>query len=373
MDLDFSEEQVMLRETARGLCEQLVPTTVVRELENTEQGFLPPFWQELGTMGINGIAIPEQHGGMGLGALEMAIVYEEFGRSLAPSPHFASCVLSARVIQLGGTAAQQQQWLPALASGEAIITPAWTESGNGFDADGVQLGAKKSANGYVLNGTKLMVPFASSATRLLVLARDGKDVIGLLVDPKTKGVKLTYEKNHASECLFQADFVNVEVGVADVLASNFWKVWDDAMTFSCIAMAAQAIGGAEAIHHMANEYAKQRVQFGKPIGSFMAIAHYLADLIVRIEGTKVLVYQAAWAKDNNKPYHKLAAMAKLQACQVYRDAAATGVQIHGGFGFTTEGNPQLYYRRAKHQQVTWWDSAYLEQRIAAAVLGEAAA
>lgn len=373
MDLDFSEEQVMLRETARGLCEQLVPTPVVRELENTEKGFLPLFWQELGNMGISGLTIPEQHNGMGLGALEMAIVYEEFGRALAPSPHFASCILAARVIELGGTASQQQQWLPMLASGEAIITPAWTEAGNGFDAEGVQLAAKKTANGYVLNGTKLMVPFAKSATRLLVLARDGQEVIGLLVDPNAKGVKLSYEKNHSSECLFQVDFSQVEVSAADVMANQFWKSWDEAMTISAIALAAQAIGGAEAIHHMANEYAKQRVQFGKPIGSFMAIAHYLADLNVRIEGAKVLVYQAAWARDNKKPYHKLAAMAKLQACQVYRDAAATGVQIHGGFGFTTEGNPQLYYRRAKYQQVTYWDSNYLEQRIAAAVLGEIAA
>lgn len=378
MDLDFSEEQVMLRDTARGICEQLMPGSVVREMENSNSGFLPEFWQQLGELGITGLGVPEAHGGMGWGSLEMAIVYEEFGRSLAPSPHFASSVLCAKALELGGTAAQQQQWLPKIPTGEAIMVPAWMEPGNGFEAEGVQLAATKSAHGYSLSGTKLLVPFANSATRLLVLARDGADVIGLLVDPKAKGVKLTYEKNHASENLFQVDFDNVEVATAEVLAPNFWAVWDEAMNSSIIALAAQAIGGAEAIHHMANEYAKQRVQFGKPIGSFMAIAHYLADLIVRIEGAKVLVYQAAWAKDQcsqgkDKPWKKLAAMAKLQACNVFRDAAATGVQIHGGFGFTTEGNPQLYYRRAKHQQVTYWDTHFLEQRIAAAVLEEVAA
>lgn len=372
MDLDFSEEQVMLRDTARGICEQLVPGSVVREMENSESGFLPAFWQQLSELGITGLGVPEAHGGMGWGSLEMAIVYEEFGRALAPSPHFASSVLCARVLELGGSPAQQQQWLSQIPSGTAIIVPAWLEPGNGFEAEGVQLAAKKSASGYLLSGTKLMVPFASSATRLLVLARDGKDVMGLLVDPKAKGVKLTYEKNHSSENLFQVDFSNVEVNSADVLSQNFWAAWDEAMNSSAIALAAQAIGGAEAIHHMANEYAKQRVQFGKPIGSFMAIAHYLADLIVRIEGAKVLVYQAAWARDNNKPWKKLAAMAKLQACNVFRDAAATGVQIHGGFGFTTEGDPQLYYRRAKYQQVTYWDTNFLEQRIAKAVLEEAA-
>jgi len=377
MDLDFSEEQVMLRDTARGICEQLVPGSVVREMENSESGFLPEFWQQLSELGITGLGVPEVHGGMGWGSLEMAIVYEEFGRALAPSPHFASSVLCAKVLELGGTAAQQQQWLTKIPAGEAIIVPAWFEPGNGFEAEGVQLAAKKSAAGYTLNGTKLMVPFANSATRLLVLAREGNAVIGLLVDPKTKGVKLTYEKNHSSENLFQVDFSSVEVNSAEVLSQNFWAAWDEAMNSSIIALAAQAIGGAEAIHHMANEYAKQRVQFGKPIGSFMAIAHYLADLDVRIQGAKVLVYQAAWAKDQcsqgkDKPWKKLAAMAKLQACNVFRDAAATGVQIHGGFGFTTEGNPQLYYRRAKYQQVTYWDTNYLEQRIAKAVLEEAA-
>lgn len=378
MDLDFSEEQVMLRDTTRGICEQLMPGAVVREMEHSESGFLPAFWQQISELGINGLGIAEPQGGMGWGSLEMAIVYEEFGRALAPSPHFASSVLSAKVIELAGTAAQQNTWLPKIPTGEAIIVPAWIEPGNGFEAEGVQLLAKKTASGYTLNGTKLMVPFAKSATRLLVLARDGKEIIGLLVDPKAKGVKLTYEKNHSSENLFQVDFNNVEVSTTDAMTLNFWQHWDEAMNISIIALAAQAIGGAEAIHHMTNEYAKQRVQFGKPIGSFMAIAHYLADLIVRIEGAKVLVYQAAWARDQNsqgknKPWKKLAAMAKLQACNVFRDAAATGVQIHGGFGFTTEGDPQLYYRRAKYQQVTYWDTNFLEQRIAAAVLEEQAA
>jgi alkylation response protein AidB-like acyl-CoA dehydrogenase len=378
VDLDFSEEQVMLRDTTRGICEQLVPGSVVREMENNESGFLPDFWQQISELGINGLGVPEAFGGMGWGSLEMAIVYEEFGRALAPSPHFVSSVLSAKVIELAGTQEQKNNWLAKIPTGEAIITPAWIEPGNGFEAEGIQLQAKKTANGYVLSGSKLMVPFARSATRLLVLARNEQNVIGLLVDPKTKGVKLTYEKNHSSENLFQVDFNNVEVTAADAMTKNFWQHWDEAMNISVIALAAQAIGGAEAIHHMANEYAKQRVQFGKPIGSFMAIAHYLADLDVRIQGAKVLVYQAAWARDQNlqgknKPWKKLAAMAKLQACNVFRDAAATGVQIHGGFGFTTEGNPQLYYRRAKYQQVTYWDTSFLEQRIAAAVLEEVAA
>lgn len=375
MDLDFNEEQVMLRDTARGICEELSPSAVVREMEQDEAGYSASFWNQLGELGITSLGIPEAHGGMAWGALEMAIVYEEFGRSLAPSPHWASCVLSATVLELAGTEAQQNAWLPGIATGESIVVPAWLEPKNGFGAEGVQMRATRQGDSYVLDGTKLMVQFAGSANRLLVLVRSGEgveDVIGLLVDPKVSGVKMTRTRNHADDALYQVDFSNVAVPATDALeASHFWRSWEKAMTRSIVAQAAQAIGAAEAIHAMTADYAKQRVQFGKPIGSFQAIAHYLADAIVKIEGTKVLVYQAAWAIDNNKPYEKLAAQAKLQACNVFRDVSAIGVQIHGGFGFTSEGDPQLYFRRAKHWQMTNWDAAYLEKRIAALILDAA--
>ena len=376
MDLDFNEEQVMLRDTARGLCAELSPSAIVRAMETDEAGYSAPFWSQLSELGITSLGIPEAHGGMAWGALEMAIVYEEFGRSLAPSPHWASCVLSAKLLELAGSDAQQAQWLPGIASGESIIVPASLEPKNGYGPEGIQLRAVKQGDGYVLNGTKLMVQYASSANRLIVLARTGEgvtDVAGLLVDPQAAGVTLKRERNHADDTLFQVDFNGVTVAAADVLAvNNFWGAWEEAMTRSIVAQAAQAIGAAEAIHAMTTDYSKQRVQFGKPIGSFQAIAHYLADLIVKIEGAKVLVYQAAWAMDNfsktGKPYEKLALQAKLQACNTFREASATGVQIHGGFGFTSEGDPQLYFRRAKHWQLTNWDTAYLEKKVAALIL-----
>ncbi|MCC7517524.1 MAG: acyl-CoA/acyl-ACP dehydrogenase [Pseudomonadales bacterium] len=379
MDLDFSEEQVMLRDTARGVCQQLCPSAVVRAMEADPTGYSAPFWQQLSELGITNLGIAEAHDGMGLGMLDMAIIYEEFGRSLAPSPHWASCVLSARLLETIGSPAQQQKWLPRLASGEVIIVPAWLEPGNGFGPEGIQLRATANGQDYVLNGSKILVPFASAATRLLVLARSGdgvEDVVGLLVDPHEKGITLTAERNHADDTLYQVDFNHVTVSQADVLKpAGFWAAWDDAMTRSIVALAARSIGAAESIHAMTTDYAKQRVQFGKPIGAFQTIAHYLADLIVKIEGAKVLVYQAAWAIDQyattGKPYAKLAAQAKLQACNVFRDASAIGVQVHGGFGFTSEGDPQLYFRRAKHWQLTNWDSAYLEKRIAAFILDAA--
>jgi alkylation response protein AidB-like acyl-CoA dehydrogenase len=375
VDLDFSEEQVMLRDTARGVCQQLCPSAVVRAMETDTNGYTPAFWQQLSDLGITSLGIPEAHGGMELGALDMAIIYEEFGRSLAPSPHWASCVLSARLLETAGTEAQQTSWLPELASGQAVITPAWLEPKNGFGPEGIQLRAVRQGDNYVLNGSKILVQFASASTRMLVLARCGEgveDIIGLLVDPKNASVTLTAERNHADDTLYQVAFNNTVVASDDVLSvSGFWSAWDDAMTRSIVALAARAIGAAQSIHAMTTDYAKQRVQFGKPIGAFQAIAHYLADLIVKIEGAKVLVYQAAWAIDNGKPYTTLAAQAKLQACNVFREASATGVQVHGGFGFTSEGDPQLYFRRAKYWQLTNWDTAFLEKRIASLLLDAA--
>ena len=372
MDLDFSEEQVMLRDTARGICEELSTSAIVREMEKDPRGYSEAFWAQLSELGITSLGVPEEFGGMGWGALEMAIVYEEFGRSLAPSPHWASCVLSAKVLELAGSDEQKQALLPEIAAGSAIVVPAWTEPKNGFGANGVQMQATAQGDGFVLNGTKVMVQFASSASKLLVLARTGagvEDVAAFLVAPDAAGVSVSFEKNHADDNLFQVNFDNVQVQAADVLPqAGFWAKWEDAMTRSLIPLAARAVGASEAIHAMTVDYSKQRVQFGKPIGSFQAIAHYMADLIVKIEGTKVLVYQAAWALDNNKPYALLAAQAKLQASNVFREASATGVQVHGGFGFTSEGDPQLFFRRAKHWQVTNWDGAYLEKRIAAAIL-----
>ncbi len=366
MDLDFSEEQVMLRDTAKGLCEEHSPSAVVRAMEGDDIGYPQTFWQALSELGVVGLTIPEAYDGMNMGALETAIVYEEFGRKLAPTPHFVSAVLGAKMLELAGTAEQKSQWLPTIASGEKILTVATDEPQRGFSSKGVQLTATPTGDGFKLNGVKILVPYANSADGILISARQDSSILFFLVDPKANGVTITAEKNHASAALFQVKLDNVQVAKTACLGdgSCVWAIWDQAMLDSLIALAAQAIGGAEAIHAMTTDYAKQRVQFDKAIGSFQAIAHYLADAIVKIEGAKTLVYQAAWAKDNGKPYAKLAAQAKLQACNVFRENAVMGVQVHGGFGFTTEGDPQLYFRRSKLQQLMYWDTRYLEDRIA---------
>jgi alkylation response protein AidB-like acyl-CoA dehydrogenase len=364
MDLDFSEEQVMLRDTVARLCDEHSDSAAVRALEKDEQGFSQAFWRGLADMGLCGLGIAEASGGIGLGSLEQVIVHEEMGRTLAPSPHLVSCVLAASLLQDAGTDAQRMELLPGIASGDRIVVPSWREAGVSADISG--LGAKISDNG-VLQGEKLLVPFANSADSFLVPALDDSGALQIaLVD--AGAADLRCQPNHADQNLYAVAFNRLELGSETLLgAGELPRHWDRAMLRGQIALSAQAVGGATAMLEMANEYAKQRQQFGQPIGAFQSIAHYLADRATEIEGARYLTYQAAWACDAGEPWEQLALMASLQATAVFRRTTVSGVQIHGGMGFSSEADPQLYYRRAKHLQLMQWDPRYLEQRIAAEV------
>lgn len=375
MELDFSEEQVMLGDMVQRLCEDVVPLTELRTLEGCEPGYSEIFWSRLVELGITGLWINEEDGGLGLGALDATVVYEQLGRALAVSPHLASSVQATQLLAATGDANQRKNWLPGIADGSVIVSVASLEPEGGFGSQGVQLQARPVDGGYSLHGCKHFVPFAAAATAFIVLARSENDpdrVIGLLVRADADGLSRHYQVNHAGEPYYKLNFDGVRVDAADVLngGASVWEPWRQAMFASFIPLAARAVGAAGYAHEISVAYAKEREAFGRPIGGFQSIAHYLADAIVAIEGCRTLVHQAAWAYDNNKPFQRLAAMAKLQACDVFRRVSALAIQVHGGFGYTLEADPQLYYRRAKQWQLLDWDSATLEQEIAALVLSE---
>jgi len=373
MDLDFSEEQDMLREMVRGVCAEYSPMDTVRELEDDPTGYPADLWKQFAEGGLCGILIPEVHGGSDQTLLDAAVVYEELGRGLAPSPHFVSCVLGARALLRAGSEEQQGEWLPKIASGEAILTPAWLEPKNGYGPKGVQLRATRDGEDYVLEGTKLHVLFATAASRLLVLVRTGdglEDIDLLLVDPKSKGVKLTQLMSLASDTQYQVEFSGVRVSEKQRIGApgSGWATWNSVMHEGIILAAAQAAGGTARVLEITVEYAKVRKQFDKPLGAFQAIAHYLADAATNLEGGQTLVYEAAWASSQGKDISRLAPMAKLFMCQTYRDVTAMCLQVWGGVGFTVEYDAQLYFRRAKQLQLSWWDSHYLEELVASSVL-----
>jgi alkylation response protein AidB-like acyl-CoA dehydrogenase len=369
MDLDFSEEQIMLRDTVARLCGDHCDSAAIRRLESDETGYSLPFWRAVAETGLCGLLIDEARGGIGLGLLESAIVHEEMGRTLAPSPHFVSCIVAALLLQSAGSPEQQAHWLPAIAAGERILVPAWQEAGVGADPGALRTRVQRCGDELLLEGEKVLVPYANTADALLVLCRDEYGALRVIVVP-AHAAMLRRQPNHADQNLYAACFERLRLPASAMLCQDALdRHWDETLLQGQIPLAAQAIGGATRMLGMAVDYARQREQFGQPIGAFKAIAHYLADRATEIEGARYLVYQAAWACDRGEDWKQLAMMAKLQATAVFRRTTVSGVQIHGGMGFSAEADPQLYYRRAKHLQLTYGDPRYLEQRIASEVFG----
>jgi len=373
LNLDFTDEQDMLREMVRGLCAQYASLEVVRQYEDDPMGYPPELWQQLGELGLLGLLLPEEFGGAGSTMLEGVILHEELGRSLAPIPHMESCVLSAGVLLVAGSEDQKQQWLPRIASGEAIVVPAWLEPGNGYSPKGVQVTARADGDGFVLDGSKMHVRFAAAAERLVVLARTGdgaEDVDLFLVDPTAAGVTLDQRMTISSDTQYRVDLDGVQVASSDRVgaAGTGWTTWSKVMEDAMVLAAAQANGGNDHALEITVQYSKDREQFDKPLGAFQALAHDMADARTVLDGSKILTYEAAWAHSTGHSLARLAPMAKLTACNGFRDTTAMAQQIFGGVGFTLEYEVQLYFRRAKQLQLSWNDTRRCEELVATAIL-----
>jgi alkylation response protein AidB-like acyl-CoA dehydrogenase len=304
--------------------------------------------------------------------IEGVALYEELGRALAPTPHFVSAVLSGGVLAAAGSVAQKKQWLRPVSSGEAIVTPAWLEPENGYTAWGVQTTAAAAEDGFRLNGTKRHVLFAAVADRLVVLARTGDtaEAVDLfLVDPSARGVSLRQQFSIASDTQYEVTLTDVAVAEADRIgpAGSGWATWQEVLDHALVLLAAQAVGGARYALEITTQYAKDRHQFDKPLGAFQALAHYLADAVTNLDGAEQLVHEAAWAGATGRSLESLAPMAKLFACSTFRDITAMAQQLFGGIGFTLDFDIQLYFRRAKQQQLMWANDRTLEDAVAASL------
>jgi 3-oxocholest-4-en-26-oyl-CoA dehydrogenase beta subunit len=363
MDLDFSEEQELLRETARRICDASFDASMVRALESQENGFNRAFWTALAESGLCGVRIAEAHDGAELGSLELAILFEEFGRALASSPYMASCVHTAAILASEG-GALAQEWLPGIATGEAAVIPAWVENDLGL-AGSAEPASIESGH---LSGTKLLVPFAASADAFLVHARGGDGHFWVLVSKDTEGVSLRAQGNHAAQPLFEVSFDRVAIADGHTIAASADPTHEAAFDDVLIATAAEAVGAASALLDLTCGYANERKQFGRPIASFQAISHPLAECAIELEAVRYLTYQAAWASDEGIACTKLARMAKVSATAMFRRLATLGVQVHGGLGYAKEGEPQLYYRRSKHHELIHGTTANLRKAIAAEIL-----
>jgi alkylation response protein AidB-like acyl-CoA dehydrogenase len=373
LDLDYDQEQELLRQTVRDVLARHCSLDVVRQMEDDPVGYPAELWEQLGELDLVGLLLPEEYGGSGMTLVEGVALYEELGRALAPTPHFVSAVLCGGVLAAAGSAEQKDQWLRTVAAGGAVISPAWLEPENGYSSRGVVVRAEPDGQGYRLSGRKRHVAYAGAVDRLLVLARTGEadEAVDLfLVDPSAPGVARRQQFSLSSDTQYEVTFDGVALRAEDRIgpAGSGWATWQEVLEPALVLLGAQAVGGARYALEITTQYAKDRKQFDKPLGAFQALGHYLADAVTRLDGAEQLVHEAAWAGATGRPLTSLAPMAKLFACETFRDITAMAQQIFGGIGFTLDFDIQLYFRRAKVQQMMWANDRGLEDAVAAALL-----
>ena len=371
MDLGLDEQQEMLKNFARDFLEKECPESLVREMEEDEKGYSPELWQKMAQQGWMGLIIPEEYNGTGMNVCELVVLLEEFGRALVPGPFISTVVLGGVPIMEAGTEEQKQQFLPKIASGELIMTLALTEPSAKWTADGVQLEAKKARNEYVVNGTKLFVQDAHVSDHMIVAARtggSGEDGITLfIVDSKSPGIKFEVLKTIAADKQCEVTFDNVKVPSSSMLGGEGqgWPIIEKTKDVATVAACAYLVGLSQMDFDVTLNYAKERVQFGRPIGSFQAIQHKLADAVIDVDGSRFITYKAAWSLQEGEPDADLMiSMAKAWTSDASRRVVAHGQQIHGGIGFTKEYKIQLYFRRQKWMELMWGDADYHRELVA---------
>ena len=372
MDLGLSQEQEMIKTSARDFLEKECPKTLVRAMEEDAKGYSPELWKKMADLGWMALVFPEQFGGTGNSFLDLCVLIEEHGRALLPGPFFSTVVLCGLPILHFGTDAQKKEHLTHVANGNRIMVYAQTEPSATWDASGVELKATAQGDGYVLNGTKLFIPSAEVADTLLVVARTratgkAEDSISLfLVDAKAAGISYEGLKTIASDHQAEITFKDVKVSKNNMLGApnQGWKIVQKIAEWGAAGKCAEMVGGAQKVLEMSVEYAKQRVQFGRPIGSFQAIQHHCANMVTDVDGSRYIAYEAIWRVSEGLDASKEVSMAKAWVSEAYRRVCALGHQIHGGIGFTKEHDMQLFFRRAKAAELAFGDGDYHREIVA---------
>jgi alkylation response protein AidB-like acyl-CoA dehydrogenase len=361
----FTDEQEQFRSAIRRFLNDRSPTSEVRRLMGTAEGYDPAVWRQLSEeLALPAIHIPEQYGGAGFGMVELCIVTEELGRTLLCAPYFSTAVLAANAILNGGTEAQKASLLPDLASGARRATLAVTELNGNWDPRSIELVATPSVDGYRLNGAKSYVVDGHVAETLIVAARlpntVGDHGLALFtLEANASGVeRRLLESMDPTRKLARIDFHGAHahlLGNLDEGTKPLIRTLDQA----AIALANEMVGGAQRLLDSAVEYAKVRVQFGRTIGSFQAIKHKLADLLLEVELAKSAAYYAAQAAAVDDPeWPALACLAKAAASETYLRMAAECIQLHGGIGFTWDNDTHLWFKRAKSSEVFLGQPSY---------------
>jgi alkylation response protein AidB-like acyl-CoA dehydrogenase len=372
MDLDLTEEQEMLRTTARDFLDKECPKTLVRELEDDPRGYSPELWRKMAELGWMGLVIPEEYGGMGMGFVDLIILLQEMGRNIAPGPFFCTVVTGGLSLLFAGTEDQKKELLPRISDGELIMTMALTEPNARYDAAGVQTRAAAQGDSFIINGTKLFVEKAHVADYLVCVARTGEGseleqgVTLFLVDAKSPGIKCDVVPTIADDGLCEVEFNNVSVPRGNVMGTvgEGWPLVVKILEHATMAKCAEMVGGAEAVLDMTVEYVKERVQYGRPIGSFQVIQHYCANMWASVGASRNLMYLATWKVAEGLPATHDVAAAKGWINESYKFVTERAVQCHGAIGLTRDHDLGLYYRRAKAAELAFGDGNFQREVVA---------
>ncbi|NOQ43411.1 MAG: acyl-CoA dehydrogenase [Dehalococcoidia bacterium] len=372
MDLGFTEEQEMLRKTARDFLQTECPTTLVKEMADDEQGYTTELWGKMAELGWMGLALPEEYDGMGMSFLDMSVLLEEMGRACLPGPFFSTVVLGGFAIIEAANEEQKKDLLPKIAAGEVILAMALTEPSASYDPASVTVQAVPDKDDYVISGTKLFVENAHIADYMVCVTRtkDGSSaedgITMFLVDGKSPGISTTVLKTIAGDKQCEVIFDNVRVPKKNILGEldKGWPVIAKMLEMAAVAKCAEMVGGAQAALDMSVAYAKERIQFGRPIGSFQAIQHHCANMVTDVDGSRFITYQAAWKVSEGLPATMEVSMAKAWVSEAYRRVTQLGHQIHGGIGFCMDHDMPLYFKEAKAAESTFGNADWHREIVA---------
>ena len=371
MDFDLSKPQKLLKESARAFLARECKASRVRELMDTDTAHDKQLWQAMADQGWTGLVIPEEHGGLGLGLVEMAAVAEEMGRACLPGA-FLSTFTAAALIERAGSAAQRAKYLEPIAAGELKATVALLEEGANWDLNAVKLKATREDGRFLVTGRKLFVPDSGVADLLVCVARDGDSFALLPIERGANGLNIkAMPSMDETRKVYEIGFKGVSVAEADALGADgdAGGALHSALEVATVLLCAEIVGGMQWMLDTAVEYAKTRQQFGRSIGSFQAVQHQCADMLLMTESARSAAYYAAWAlTEGDRAASGAVSIAKAYCSDAYREVANRGVQVHGGIGFTWEHDPQLYYKRSKSSETLFGDATFHRERIARLII-----
>jgi alkylation response protein AidB-like acyl-CoA dehydrogenase len=372
VDFELNEDQRMLQKAARDFLADNCAKELVRSLDDSEEGHSPELWSKMAELGWMGLLLPEEYGGIGWSFVEMVVLMEEMGYNICPGPFVSTTILGSLPLLLAGSEDQKQELLPKVADGELILTMAVSEYDGGFEPSTINLEAARKGDAWILNGTKLFVSDALVTDYILCVARTDtasnaeEGLTIFLVDAKTQGVNITPLKTISKDKQCEVAFDNVSLGDAAVVGSvgGAWPIVKGVMDRAAIARSAETLGAMRATLDMTVQYAKDRVQFGRPIGSFQAVQHFLADMWVDIIGTRTLIMKAAWKLATDQPADREVGMAKARAGEAGRKTTFVGHRVFGAISFTMEHDLHLYHRRTVAADLQFGDSDFQHEQVA---------